>query len=65
MSRKNCNILWGLAFFMATALGITSPVPAQFSVLSTIPADGATNVDTSITFQINFSAPVDTSARFA
>ena len=36
----------------------------QFTVVSTIPTDGATNVDTASTFQITFSAPLDTSVRF-
>ncbi len=37
---------------------------SQFTVVSTIPADGATQVDPSGTLEINFSAPLDTSARF-
>ncbi|MDZ7261920.1 MAG: Ig-like domain-containing protein, partial [candidate division KSB1 bacterium] len=45
-------------------LGLPLSTLGQFSVVSTIPADGATNVDTAITFQITFNAPLDTSARF-
>ena len=36
----------------------------QFSVVSTSPADGATNVATVITFEIIFNSPLDTTARF-
>ncbi|MBC7188390.1 MAG: T9SS type A sorting domain-containing protein [Calditrichaeota bacterium] len=38
---------------------------AQFAVVSTVPGNGATNVDTAATFVITFNAPLDTSARFA
>lgn len=36
----------------------------QFSVVSTIPANGTTGVDTAATFSMTFSSPIDTSARF-
>ncbi|MCI0495995.1 Ig-like domain-containing protein, partial [candidate division KSB1 bacterium] len=35
-----------------------------FVVVSTNPADGATAVDPNLTFEITFSAPLDTTARF-
>ena len=40
------------------------PAWGQFTVVSTSPADGATAVDTAATFEITFSAALDTSARF-
>ncbi len=40
------------------------PTLAQLAVLSTVPTDGATLVDTASTVVITFNAPLDTSARF-
>lgn len=45
-------------------LGLVNVSLAQFTVVSTIPTQGATQVDTSVTIVMTFSAPLDTSARF-
>ncbi|MFQ5824974.1 MAG: T9SS type A sorting domain-containing protein [bacterium] len=45
-------------------LGIIYPAFAQLSLVSTTPSDGAINVDTLATFELVFSATLDTTARF-
>jgi len=45
-------------------LGLLNLSHAQFTVVSTTPTHGTTQVDTAITFSITFSAPLDTAARF-
>jgi len=52
-----CIILIVILAFTSQALG-------QFSVVSSIPANGTTEVDTAVTMTIVFNAPIDTSARF-
>ncbi|NNE45305.1 MAG: T9SS type A sorting domain-containing protein [Rhodothermales bacterium] len=42
----------------------TADVQAQLTVVSSSPADGMVNVSTSVILQIEFSAPIDTTARF-
>ncbi len=45
-------------------LGLANPASAQLSLVSSTPANAATNVDTMATFVLTFSAPLDTTARF-
>ncbi len=45
-------------------LTLTFHALGQFSVVSSIPVNGATEVDTAETMTIVFNAPIDTSARF-
>ncbi|MBN2354993.1 PepSY domain-containing protein [candidate division KSB1 bacterium] len=47
------------------ALLLPAPLLADFTVVSMAPGEGTTNVATDITFEITFSAAVDTNARFA
>jgi hypothetical protein len=53
-----------LAIFLFLIHFYISSLIAQLSVVSTIPINGATDVDTSITISISFNAPLDTTARF-
>jgi len=45
-------------------LALTSPVYGQLSLVSSTPAHGDTGVDTLLTMVLQFSAPLDTTARF-
>lgn len=58
------NMLFVAMLNFIFIFGFPLATMGQFAVISTIPADGATNVDTASTFQITFSAPLDTSVRF-
>ena len=49
---------------MAGMLIQAGPVHADLSLISTTPADGQTGVDTLLTLVMQFSGPVDTTARF-
>ncbi len=55
-------------FQIASALFVTlllsATASAQFSVVASNPQDGETSVPTTVDFQLTFSAPLDTSARF-
>jgi hypothetical protein len=52
-----CVVLFG-------CLVLVQPAHGQLSLLSSTPADGDTEVDTLITMTLEFSAPLDTTARF-
>ncbi len=57
----------GFIYFLLLIVWLTfsSAALAQLQVVNSIPAHGATQVDTAATFSVEFSAPIDTSARFA
>jgi len=57
--------IWSVFFNTVCLLAFPVAALGQLSVVSTIPTDGATSVDTAATFEFTFSAPLDTSARFA
>jgi hypothetical protein len=56
---------FGIAVFAVILLGVIAPLQAQLTLVSTQPQDGQVNVATPATFVLTFSAPLDTSARFA
>src|SRR3990172_6269960 len=43
---------------------VTNPAFSQLSLVSSTPANGATGVATLVTLTLEFSAPLDTTARF-
>jgi len=45
-------------------IGFPHAILSQLSVIATIPADGAINIEPTVTFKITFNAPLDTSVRF-
>lgn len=53
-----------LTIFLFSILLYIPSLIAQLAVVSTIPINGATEVDTAGTISISFNAPLDTTARF-
>lgn len=53
-----------LEIFLFLILLYIPSLIAQLSVVSTVPANGATEVDTAGTLSISFNTPLDTTARF-
>jgi hypothetical protein len=49
---------------LAGMLALSAPAQGDLSLVSTSPADGDTEVDTLMTLIMQFSAPLDTTARF-
>ncbi|NOZ60441.1 MAG: T9SS type A sorting domain-containing protein [Calditrichaeota bacterium] len=65
--RKQKHFSWFslvVILIMIHMLGFASSGRCQLSVVSMSPADGETKVDSVVTFEISFSAALDTSARF-
>lgn len=61
---KNCPHLLKVSLIAAVVFSFAGSAVAQLTLESSVPADGATNVGSPATFQLTFSAPLDTTARF-
>lgn len=57
------GVVLGLALFIG-CFAMAFSAYGQLSLVSSTPADGATDVDTLLTLILEFSAPLDTTARF-
>ncbi len=64
MQRCKQFIRSGLVSAVFVTLILTQPAVAQLSLQSFTPANGTLNVGTSATFELTFSAGIDTAARF-
>jgi len=56
---------WLAVLSVVFCLGVSSVAVGQLSVVSLSPVHGSTTVPTTVTIEIQFNAPLDTSARFS
>jgi len=62
--RSSALIMLTAVLALAGTLALAGPAFADLSLISTTPADGDTGVDTLLTLIMQFSGPLDTTARF-